>query len=320
MALTQQSSKWARSAPTIRVGVLGLFAAFLLVLPLALAPRAEAYIYWTQPSVNGGIGRANLNGTGVNKGFINPGPGVADIAVNDTHIYWTYEGADMIGRANIDGTGVDPNFFRAPGALFCYPRPGGCAPVSLAVDSDHIYWTTLRGNPPTGGTIGGIGRAKLDGTGVDADFISGISPDRRPRVSSLSTATTSTGPTSTARSAAPSSTARAWSRDSSTWRGATRCTSSRSTAPTSTGSATWATSRNAIGRADLDGSRVTNKLITGFNPFGGSDATGLALDALGPPPSNEFGVRGVKVNKKGSASSRSRWRVQASSSSRRPGA
>ena len=60
-------------------------------------------------------------------------------------------------------------------------------------------------------------------------------------------------------------------------------------------------SRNAIGRADLDGSRVTNKLITGFNPFGGSDATGLALDALGPPPSNEFGVRGVKVNKKGSA-------------------
>ena len=38
-----------------------------------------------------------------------------------------------------------------------------------------------------------------------------------------------------------------------------------------------------------------------LHPFGGSDATGLALDALGPPPSNEFGVRGVKVNKKGSA-------------------
>ena len=42
-------------------------------------------------------------------------------------------------------------------------------------------------------------------------------------------------------------------------------------------------------------------MITGFNPFGGSDPTGLALDALGPPPSNEFGFRGVKVNKKGSA-------------------
>ena len=150
--------------------------AALLVLALALAPRAEAYIYWTQASVNGGIGRANLNGTGVNKGFINPGPGVADIAVNDTHIYWTYEGADIIGRANIDGTGVVPDFFRAPGALFCYPRPGGCAWVSLAVDSDHIYWTTLRGNPSTAGH-GGIGRAKLDGTGVDAEFISGISRD-----------------------------------------------------------------------------------------------------------------------------------------------
>ena len=60
-------------------------------------------------------------------------------------------------------------------------------------------------------------------------------------------------------------------------------------------------SRNAIGRANLDGSQVTNKLITGFNPFGGSDPTGLALTQAGPPPSNEFGVRGVKVNKKGSA-------------------
>ena len=45
--MTQQPSKRARPSPTIRVGVLGLFAAFLLVLPLALAPRAEAYIYWT---------------------------------------------------------------------------------------------------------------------------------------------------------------------------------------------------------------------------------------------------------------------------------
>ena len=172
MALTQQSSKWARSAPTIRVGVLGLLAAILLVLPLALAPRAEAYIYWTNFSKSG-IGRANLNGTGVERQFIQTPGSVNDFAVNDTHIYWTYPGADTIGRARIDGTAVVPDLFRAPGALFCYPRPGGCASASLAVDSDHIYWTSLRGNPP----IAGIGRAKLDGTGVDADFVSGISPD-----------------------------------------------------------------------------------------------------------------------------------------------
>ena len=44
--MTQRPSERARPSPTIRVGVLGLFAAFLLVLPLALAPRAEAFIYW----------------------------------------------------------------------------------------------------------------------------------------------------------------------------------------------------------------------------------------------------------------------------------
>ena len=85
MALTQQSSKWARSSPTIRVGVLGVLVTFLLVLPLALAPRADAYVYWNSEN---GIGRANLDGTGVKKGFIKLAH-VADIAVNDRHIYWT---------------------------------------------------------------------------------------------------------------------------------------------------------------------------------------------------------------------------------------
>ena len=44
--MTQQPSKRARPSPTIRVGVLGLLAAILLVLPLALAPRADAFVYW----------------------------------------------------------------------------------------------------------------------------------------------------------------------------------------------------------------------------------------------------------------------------------
>ena len=83
--MTQQPSKWTLRSPTIRVGVLGLLAAFLLLLPLAHAPRAEAYVYWNSEN---GIGRANLDGTGVKKGFIKLAD-VADIAVTDRHIYWT---------------------------------------------------------------------------------------------------------------------------------------------------------------------------------------------------------------------------------------
>jgi len=121
--LTQQPSKWAPLTPTIRVAVLGLLAAFLLLLPLALAPRAEAYVYWNSEN---GIGRANLDGTGVKKGFIKLAD-VADIAVTDRHIYWTrLEG--MIGRARIDGTGVDPDF-SAPRALGIATRGSGAQPA-----------------------------------------------------------------------------------------------------------------------------------------------------------------------------------------------
>ena len=89
MALTQQSSKWARPAPTTRVGVLGLLAAILLVLPLALAARADAFVYWTN-SDPGTIGRANLDGTGVNQSFITgAGASAAGVAVDGAHVYWT---------------------------------------------------------------------------------------------------------------------------------------------------------------------------------------------------------------------------------------
>ena len=152
----------------------------------------------------------------------------------------------------------------------------------------------MRGDPSQGTQIGGIGRARLDGTGVDRNFISGSSgilAVDRDHIYWTSTAgigrakLDGTGLEPGFIDLARSNTMYQLAINGSHiyWIG--------NVGP----------SRNAIGRANLDGSRVTNKLITGFNPFGGSDATGLALDALGPPPSNEFGVRGVKVNKKGSA-------------------
>ena len=61
MALTQKAGERTRVWPMTTA----LLA--LLVLSLALAPRAEVFIYWTNGD---SIGRANLDGTGLNSHFI----------------------------------------------------------------------------------------------------------------------------------------------------------------------------------------------------------------------------------------------------------
>ena len=66
--MTGPTQQLARSFPTIHIGLLALLAA-LLVLPLALAPRAEAFIYWANFNTDS-IGRAKLDGSGVNQVFI----------------------------------------------------------------------------------------------------------------------------------------------------------------------------------------------------------------------------------------------------------
>ena len=140
--------------------VLALVAA-LLVLPLVLAPRAEAFIYW---SGGDAIGRANLDGSGVDRGFIAfefpPDTWrVGDVAVTANHMYWTNHPGGKIGRANLDGTGVNPRFIRdLPGATW-----------GLAVDAEHLYWTSRSWTTDDGA----IGRANLDGTNVDRSFITG---------------------------------------------------------------------------------------------------------------------------------------------------
>ena len=174
--MTQQPSKWTLRSPTIRVGVLALLAAFLLALPLALAARAEADIYWANESYQSlpedellpGIGRANLDGSKVNPSFIT-GAGLpsAGIAVDARHIYWTNwllpppppeglgeVGTSTIARANLDGSNVNPSCFIAT-------RNNALA---VAVGASHVYWT---------GAPNSIGRAKLDGSGVNESFITG---------------------------------------------------------------------------------------------------------------------------------------------------
>ena len=148
-----------------------LVLATLAVATLALAARADAYVYWTTGS-SATIGRANLDGTGVNQSFITGvGTSPDGVAVDGAHAYWTYFDTDAIGRANLDGTGVNPSFIAAPTSRGS----------QVAVDGAHVYWVSKFSDAAPGPPVlaspgtGAIGRANLDGTGVDPNFISGIS-------------------------------------------------------------------------------------------------------------------------------------------------
>ena len=161
--------------PSARVrslaGTLALLAA-LLVLPLALAPRAEAFVYWVD-SARDTIGRANLNGTGFDKRFIR-GYAPSAVAVDARHIYWAglELGVDgnselwAIGRARLNGSKVDRRF------IPLYPSDFSESIQQVAVDDDHIYWAeNYIQKPPGSNGAKSIGRAWLNGSGVDHSFI-----------------------------------------------------------------------------------------------------------------------------------------------------
>ena len=82
------------------------------------------------------------------------------------YIYWVNADTGSIGRANLDGTDVNQNFITQVGA------DGGVAvdpgrydwDLNLVPTDTHIYWTTGYG----------IGRANLDGTDVNVNFIDGL--------------------------------------------------------------------------------------------------------------------------------------------------
>jgi Ca2+-binding RTX toxin-like protein len=137
-----------------------LAAAFIVGCCALAAPAGAAtggFIYWshnTSPSPPG-IGRANLDGTGVNESFITGTSHARAVAADNQHVYWA--NFKSIGRANLDGTGVDQNFI---------PNIDNNQGQAVAVDGQHVYWTAA--GP---GGDGRIGRANLDGSGVDNDFI-----------------------------------------------------------------------------------------------------------------------------------------------------
>ena len=71
--------------------------------------HVSAYVYWAN-SNNSTIGRANLNGTGVNQRFITAANRPDALVIDSRYVYWANWGNGTIGRASLDGTGVNQSF------------------------------------------------------------------------------------------------------------------------------------------------------------------------------------------------------------------
>ena len=118
---------------------------------------AQSFLVLSHGPIPGTIGRANLNGTGVQENFI---------ATSPTDVWWAYSAprgtgptptaastlVDGIGRANLEGTGAE-----------LVVEPGGVFARAIAVNDTHVYWTGGRS----------IGRSNLDGSAVSQCFITG---------------------------------------------------------------------------------------------------------------------------------------------------
>jgi virginiamycin B lyase len=127
---------------TDRIRRLGIVWAASFVVMAFCASQAEAFVYWANTAVGTGttIGRAELDGTGVDQDFIGGATAPCGVAVNATHVYWANLGSGTIGRANLDGTDPDQSLV-----------VGEANPCGVVVGSS-LYWAN-QGEPPDEGSI-----------------------------------------------------------------------------------------------------------------------------------------------------------------------
>ena len=121
----------------------------------------DQYLYWGGAS----IGRADVDGRDVVPSFMTPSGGAEDVAASGQFLYWTSDVG--IGRANLDGTDANPKFIDTGVNAGPPPAPveGTYPPIQLAVNSSRAFW--VYGTYHQGSATSDIGRANLDGSGVE---------------------------------------------------------------------------------------------------------------------------------------------------------
>src|SRR5438093_5945791 len=97
--LTRVEQLGETRAGRLRLRVVAAAALAVLVGWIALAPRAAAHIYWVNTTTDT-IGRANLDGSGVNQTLVyGADSALRGVAVDGAHLYWTNQASNTIGRA-----------------------------------------------------------------------------------------------------------------------------------------------------------------------------------------------------------------------------
>lgn len=130
--------------PLTKIRLLLVLAATAVAL-VALAPAAQAYIYWGHFAYGVGVGRAGLDASAVNENFIPSQPGEAGansrgVAANGANVFWGNDNpqhAATIGRAAADGSSPSYAFAAASGRTI----------TGLAVSPAYIYWTAVDNGP-----------------------------------------------------------------------------------------------------------------------------------------------------------------------------
>ena len=240
------------------------------------------HIYWAErlggkvgrPAEGGGIGRANRDGSGVNATFIpTPGTSACGVAIAGSHIYWASGGA--IARANVDGSGVDRQFIPGLAIPRTSPTSLGGGPCGIAVAGQYIYWmnNAESSKPVT------IGRARLDGTGVNKRFITDVTNGCGIAVAGGHIYWTNTGFADSRH--ATDAIGRANLDGTGVNQRFIRTASAPGCVAVYQGHIYWGQSRGGfahpsttIGRANLNGSAVNNQFITGINDTCGGLAVG----------------------------------------------
>lgn len=178
LAVTATHVYWGAAGNQRRIGRIALDGtgrndAFITGLPGDVsdlsASSTHLYWSWTNDAFSAthsatAIGRAALDGTGVNATLVQveDPTGVSDdprpsLLLTGTHVYWTDQHNDRIGRAKLDGSSISAGFLTGI---------EGQQGSQLVSDGTYLYWRTLTRDPISDQMTGRLGRAKLDGTGL----------------------------------------------------------------------------------------------------------------------------------------------------------
>jgi hypothetical protein len=113
----------------------------------------QSHLYWANADA-GTIGRANLDGSDANPGFLSGLHRPCAVAVGGDELYWV-ERDDAIRRSALDGSNLESVVSLPAWSI------GACG---IALDDAYLYWSSL----------GEIKRRALDGEGSGETLVSGV--------------------------------------------------------------------------------------------------------------------------------------------------